>query len=292
MELSKIKTADILGVRVHRLKVPAAIRAINDLVADGKNHYIVTPNPEMVMYARKHEWFRNTLNNADLLLADGVGLRWAAQYLSYPKPNIPIIGELVDLLYWLGTGISVVLFPTTLNVVPERITGADMVWEIAKLCHERDYGVFLLGAGPGVALSAARIMQTLYPRLNVVEVMVGPPYEEPQEVIYRIQQTKPKFLFLAFPAPEQLRWFKEELPKLEGVTAMGIGGALDFIVGGTAMNAGIDQSPAKRAPGWMQAHGLEWLYRLITQPWRKGRIKNATIDFINTVTAYKYGRFQ
>ncbi len=288
MELSKLKVANILGVNVHRLKVPVAIRVINELATDGRNHYIVTPNPEMVMYARNHDWFRDVINNADLSLADGVGLRWAAKYLSLPLTPVPVIGHLIDLMHWVWTGASVVLSPKSLNIIPERITGADMLWEITKLSHEKGYGVFLLGAGPGVALSAARIMQTLYPRLNVVEVMVGPPYEEQEEVIRRIQQTNPQFVFLAFPAPEQMRWFKEELPKLSGVTAMGIGGALDFIVGGTAMNSGEQSSPAKRAPEWMQTHGLEWLYRFFTQPWRKGRIKNATVDFIDAVTAYKY----
>jgi len=275
------KTAEILGVRVDCLTLPQALQRIIELVRGRKNYYIVTPNPEMVMYADKHPWFKDVINGASLSLADGAGIRWAGKYLSLPLTNIPILRQLQDGVQWVITGASTVLFPKYLNVVPERITGADMVWEIAKLASERDYRIFLLGAGPGVALKAARTMQTLYPRLNVVEVMVGPPYESQEEVIRAIQQTKPQFIFLAFPAEEQMRWMRDELPKLQDVIAMGIGGALDFIANASAINAeATKNAPARRAPILMRNHGLEWLWRLMTQPWRANRVKTATWDFI------------
>ena len=270
--------------------MPQALREIVDLVRGRKNYYIVTPNPEMVMYASTHPWSKEVLNSADLALADGVGLQWAAKYLSLPLTQIPVLRQIQEFFQLIFTLPLVVLAPKLLNVIPERLTGADMVWEIAKLASERDYRIFLLGAGPGVALKAARVMQTLYPRLNVVEIMVGPPYESQEEVIRRIQQTNPQFIFLAFPAEEQMRWMRDELPKLQDVIAIGIGGALDFIAGGTAINAGIDRSPAKRAPEWMRERGLEWLYRYLIQPWRKKRIQTATIGFIRQVRQSKFSR--
>ncbi|MFA5009757.1 MAG: WecB/TagA/CpsF family glycosyltransferase [Patescibacteria group bacterium] len=281
------KTIKILGTKVDCLTLPQALRRIVDLVRGRKNYYIVTPNPEMVMYADSHPWFKEVLNNADLALADGVGLQWAAKYLSFPLTKIPVLKQVQEFFQFIFTLPLVVLAPKLLNVIPERLTGADMVWEIAKLASERDYRIFLLGAGPGVALKAARTMQALYPQLNVVEIMVGPPYESQEEVIRAIQQTKPQFIFLAFPAEEQMRWMRDELPKLQDVIAIGIGGALDFIAGGTAINAGQDKSPAKRAPEWMRERGLEWFYRYITQPWRKKRIQTATIDFVKKVRQYK-----
>lgn len=277
------KIAEILGVRVDCLTLPKALNRIVDLVRGRKNYYIVTPNPEMVMYAQKHTWFKDVLNNADIALADGVGLQWAAKYLSLSLIRVPVLKQIVEFFQFIFTIPLVVLAPKLLNVIPERLTGADMVWEIAKLASERDYRIFLLGAGPGVALKAARVMQTLYPRLNVVEVMVGPPYESQDEVIRAIRQTNPQFIFLAFPAEEQMRWMRDELPKLQDVIAIGIGGALDFIAGGVAINAGESKTPAQRAPEWMQQRGLEWLYRYLTQPWRKKRIQTATIDFIRAV---------
>ena len=273
----------ILDVKVHAITLPQALQYIVAMIRSHKNHYIVTPNPEMVMYAQDHPWFRDVLNNSSLSLADGVGLLWAAKYLSLPLTSIPILRTIQEWWQWFWTSAAVVLAPRLLNIIPERLTGADMVWEIAKLASERGYRIFLLGAGPGVALKAARVMQQLYPRLNVVEVMVGPPYESEEEVIRRIQQTNSQIIFLAFPADKQMKWIKDVLPRLHDVIAVGIGGALDFIVGSTALNAGEGNSPAKRAPEWMRRRGLEWLWRYISQPWRKDRIKTATVEFMRTV---------
>lgn len=281
------KSVEILGVKVNCLTLPQALSHIVDLVRGRQNYYIVTPNPEMVMYAQKHPWFKDVLNQSSLALADGVGLQWAAKYLSLPLPKIPVVKQVIDFFQLMFTLPLTVLAPKLLDIIPERLTGADMVWEIAKLASERDYRIFLLGAGPGVALQAARVMQTLYPKLNVVEIMVGPPYEAQDEVIRRIQQTNPQFIFLAFPAEEQMRWMRDELPKLQDVIAIGIGGALDFIAGAAAIQPGADQTPAKRAPEWMRARGLEWLYRYFTQPWRKKRIQTATVDFIRQVRQSK-----
>jgi len=278
-----MKKTSILGVDVDCLTLPQALAEVSSLVATGENHYIVTPNPEMLMYADGHPWFKTVLNGASLSLADGVGLLWAAKYLSLPLATIPGVRQIQEAVQFVLTGASIILFPKFLNVIPERITGADMVWEISKLASERNYSVFLLGAGPGVALKAARILQQMYPRLNVVEVMVGPPYESEEEVVRAIQQTKPQIIFLAFPASGQMKWMRDQLPKLKGTVAMGIGGALDFIAGASAINAEATAAPARRAPQIIQSMGLEWLWRFFTQPWRKERIKTATIDFMKAI---------
>jgi N-acetylglucosaminyldiphosphoundecaprenol N-acetyl-beta-D-mannosaminyltransferase len=288
-----LPSVSILGVKVHKLTMPQALHTVTDLVRSRKNHYIVTPNPEFVMYAASHPWFRDVVNGASLSLADGMGILWAAKYQSLRLLNIPVLKQVQELIQWLFTAASVVLFPKYLNIVPERITGADMVWELSKLASERNYGVFLLGAGPGVALKAAQILQQMYPRLNVVEVMVGPPYEDEDDVLRAIQQTKPQIIFLAFPASGQMKWIRDFLPQLTDTIVMGIGGALDFIAGTAAINAeATSDTPAKRAPLWMQEHGLEWLYRFFTQPWRKERIKTATFGFMKAVRHAKLSSYE
>lgn len=281
-------SVDILGIRIHRFTLPQALRKIIELVESSKNHYIVTPNSEMVMYAQKYPWFKDVINQSSLSLPDSGGVVWAAKYLSLKLPQVPVIKQISEFVWYLFTGAMAVFFPKFLNVIPERIAGADMVWEISKLASERGWGIFLLGAGPGVALKSARILQEMYPRLNVVEVMVGPPYESEEEVIRAVRQTQPQVIFLAFPASGQMKWMRDVLPKLDGTVAMGIGGALDFIAGTSAINAeATSDTPAKRAPLWMQTHSLEWLWRLLTQPWRRERVKTATIDFMSAVRKQK-----
>ena len=288
MDIDNLPSVSILGTKVNRLTMPQALSVVEGLIRSRRNHYIVTPNPEMLMYARDHQWFRDILNESSLSLADGAGIVWAAKYLSLRLVNIPGIKQLQELFQYLFTGAASLFFPKYLNVISERITGADMVWEISKLAAKREWKVFLLGAGPGVALKAAQIMQQMYPKLNVVEVMVGPPYETEDEVIRVIKQTKPQIIFLAFPAAGQMKWIRDQLPKLNNTIVMGIGGALDFIAGTAAINSeATSENPAKRAPIWMQKHSLEWLWRLITQPWRKERVKTAVVKFMTVVRRAK-----
>src|SRR5690606_40498594 len=115
------------------------------------------------------------------------------------------------------------------------------------------------------------------------------PYESEMRIIQAIQQTKPQIILLAYPADKQMKFVRETLPELSNVIVMGVGGGLDFIVGGTAINSGESDSPARRAPVWMREHGLEWLWRWFTQPWRKERIKTATRDFMRAVRSARLG---
>ncbi|MBU1083301.1 WecB/TagA/CpsF family glycosyltransferase [Patescibacteria group bacterium] len=283
-----MEKVNVLGVQISAVTAPQALDKVAGLVRDRKDHYIVTPNPEFVMQALKDGNFREIINNSDLALADGIGILWAAYYLSIPISSYLPLAKLQVAVQLFLTGLSIVINPRTLTkVIPERITGADMLWEISKLASERGWSIFLLGAAPGVAYEASRKLQLLYPNLQIADVMPGPPYEFEAEVIDRIKLVNPKFVFLAFPAKEQLRWIKDYVGKLNGVTMMGIGGAFDFIAEATPINSPVKDSKAKRAPRWLQVRGLEWLWRYLIQPWRRERIKTATIDFMKTVKAYK-----
>lgn len=282
---------DVLGVQISAVTTPEALNKVADLVRDKKNHYIVTPNPEFVMQALKDGSFREIINESDLALADGIGILWAAYYLSIPISKFLPLAKIQAVIQLFLTGLSIVLNPKILTkVIPERITGADMLWEISKLASERSWSIFLLGAAPGVAYQASRKLQLLYPALQIADVMPGPPYESEAEVIARIKLVKPKFVFLAFPAKEQLHWMKTYASNLDGITMMGIGGAFDFIAEATPLNSPVKDSKARRAPKWLQIRGLEWLWRYLIQPWRRERIKTATIDFMKTVKAYKLAR--
>ena len=258
------KRVDILGVQIDALTMPQALK-------DGH--------------------FREVVNNADLALADGVGILWAAKFLSIPLSRIAWWARIQAWAQLLIVGAGVVIYPKWLtSVIPERVTGVDMLWEISKLASVKGLSIFLLGAAPGVAYEVSRKLQLLYPRLQIAEVMAGPPYEPEEEVIHRIKQVKPHFIFLAFPATEQLRWMRQYTRELDRGVLMGIGGAFDFIVGATAINDPTKNSKAVRAPYFLQKRGLEWVWRYLTQPWRKERIKTATLEFMRTVLEYKLAR--
>ncbi len=163
----------------------------------------------------------------------------------------------------LADGIGLVWAARLLGCpLPERVAGSDLVPLIAERAAQAGWRVFLLGAAPGVADQASHTLQERYPRLQVVGTYAGSPArEEEAQIVQRIQATHPDILFVAYGAPAQDMWIARNLAVLGTPVAMGVGGALDFIAGRTT-----------RAPGWVQGLGLEWLHRLIHQPWRWRRM--------------------
>jgi len=140
----------------------------------------------------------------------------------------------------------------------ERVAGSDLVPMIAALAAKRGYRLFLLGAAPGVAEEAAQRLRQENPGLTIAGTHAGSPaVEEEEEIVALVQAARPHVLLVAYGAPAQDKWIARNLERLGVPVCMGVGGALDFIAG-----------VAKRAPRWVQRLGLEWLHRLIHQPWR------------------------
>lgn len=153
--------------------------------------------------------------------------------------------------------------------LPERVTGVDTV---TRLCATlpSEHTVFLLGAAPGIAGRAAAVLEDLNPRLTIAGTYAGSPSEEEASAIVSlINRAQPHVLLVAYGAPAQDLWIDRHLSEMSSVkVAIGVGGTFDFLAG-----------TAKRAPGWMRALGLEWLWRVILQPSRLPRIIRATILF-------------
>jgi N-acetylglucosaminyldiphosphoundecaprenol N-acetyl-beta-D-mannosaminyltransferase len=222
---------DILGVPVHRLTTAGALAQIQEFMKEPGLHQLATVNPEFVMTAQKDPDFMAVLRQADLCLADGVGLVWAS--------------------HWLGQGL------------PERVAGADLVYVLARLAAHHGWRLFLLGAGPGVAEQAAEIFLEQCPGLTIAGTFAGSPDPaENETIVNRINESRADLLFVAYGAPGQDKWIARNRHRLKTVkVAIGVGGALDFVTG-----------RAVRAPRWVQRLGLEWLHRLIHEPWRWRRM--------------------
>jgi N-acetylglucosaminyldiphosphoundecaprenol N-acetyl-beta-D-mannosaminyltransferase len=216
----------ILGVRVDAITFEGMLASIGAWIADGGPHQICTVNPEFVMAAQRDAAFAAVLEAADLCIADGIGLLWAAKRQGAP--------------------------------LPERVTGSDGVPLIARRAAEKGWRIFLLGAGPGVAEAAGAELQRRYPGLDVAGAYPGTPSDaDAAEIIARIRAAQPDVLFVAYGAPKQDLWIARHQRALQVPAMMGVGGSLDFIAGAQ-----------KRAPAWIRRINLEWLYRLVTQPWR------------------------
>ncbi len=238
---------EIIGVPVDAVTgTEAAARVAGWLDDGGRGRLVVTPNPEMVVMAQRDPAFLAALRAADLAIPDGVGLLWASRRLRRP--------------------------------LPERVTGTDLMRETAGLAAGRGLKVYLLGGiEPDTAAKAAAELRKLFPELIVAGAESGGEVGKgadglpvvSETVMAALRAAAPDVLFVAFGHGKQEKWLAANLAKLPSVrVGMGIGGAFDFLAG-----------RARRAPGRMRQLGLEWLWRLIHEPRRAGRIWTAVVTF-------------
>jgi N-acetylglucosaminyldiphosphoundecaprenol N-acetyl-beta-D-mannosaminyltransferase len=140
----------------------------------------------------------------------------------------------------------------------ERVAGVELTEQIAARAARAGWRVFLLGAALGVAGKTAAILQDRYPGLVIAGTYSGSPaMQENDAIVELVRQGQADVLFVAFGAPAQDLWIARNLEQLNVKVALGVGGSFDFISG-----------VAQRAPRWVQRLGLEWLHRLVRQPWR------------------------
>lgn len=153
--------------------------------------------------------------------------------------------------------------------IPERVAGSDLVTRIAERGAQHGWRLFFLGAAEGVAQRAAENLLAQYPDFVLAGTFSGSPHvEEEDALVARVHAARPDVLLVAYGHPRQDKWIARNRDRLEVPVSLGVGGAFDFIAG-----------VVPRAPGWVQRLNLEWLYRLVQQPWRARRIFNATVRF-------------
>ncbi len=222
----------VLGVEITPGSCDALQQAIRDhLQTSDSILHVVTANPEYVMTARRDAAFAKSLNNAGIVTVDGAGLAVAMRLL-YP------------------------------HVESGRYTGVTLVPDMVQLSVETGAGVFLLGAAPGIADRAARELLADQPQGRIVGTWAdgSPRPEDDAESIRRIREAGAAIVLVAYGAPAQIHWIERNLPALQDVgvrVVAGIGGAFDYISGNVAL-----PSPLVRKLG------LEWLVRLVREPWR------------------------
>ncbi len=139
-----------------------------------------------------------------------------------------------------------------------RVSGVDLVERLARRAAQMGWRVYLLGAAAGVAEQAARLLLTRYPDLIVCGSYAGSPASvEEAEIAAHVYAAQADVLLVAYGAPAQDLWLARNLAHSGAAVGIGVGGAFDYITGRVS-----------RAPHWLRRIGLEWLYRLIRQPWR------------------------
>jgi N-acetylglucosaminyldiphosphoundecaprenol N-acetyl-beta-D-mannosaminyltransferase len=228
-----LEASQVLGVNVHRVTQAALSERLDYMVLDGRPHQVVTVNTDFLRIAKGDRQFRDFINGADLVLADGAPVVWLARLGGQP--------------------------------LPERVTGLDLIEAGSALASAHGYRIFLLGAGPGVAEAAGRALEARHPGLRIAGSLSPPcrPFtaEDDEDIAIKVRSAEPQMLFVALGAPRQDVWIREHMAALCVPVSAGVGGAFDLIAG-----------RLPRAPRWVQSVGLEWAYRLKREPsrlWRR-----------------------
>lgn len=219
---------DVLGVGFDDLTMEEAVEAALGFMNTRGAHYACTPNPEIVMAAKKDAALRSALGQADLVLADGVGVTKAAAMLKTP--------------------------------LKARVPGIDFATAVIARLAERGGSVYLFGARPGVAEAAAARLAEAYPGLSIAGTSDGY-FTDDGPIIEKINASSPDFLMVCLGSPKQERWMSENAGRLSCGLMAGLGGSLDVLAGNV-----------QRAPEAWRKLGLEWLYRVIKEPKRLGRV--------------------
>ena len=143
--------------------------------------------------------------------------------------------------------------------LPEKISGSDLVMPILERSRVKKYRVYFLGADPGVAALAKQKIEEAMPGVEIVGVS-SPRIDvdgDLTDVINSVVQTRPNIVLVALGAPKQEIFCHEHRKQLAPAVLVGVGASLDFIAG-----------VKRRAPTWISAAGLEWLFRLVQEPRR------------------------
>jgi N-acetylglucosaminyldiphosphoundecaprenol N-acetyl-beta-D-mannosaminyltransferase len=198
--MSSFSSVTILGVRVDAITTPQTLAWVEAAVTARRPRQICTANPEFVMTARRDAAFRRVLNEADLVLPDGVGLLWAARRVG---------GRL-----------------------PERVAGSDLIYRLAELAGTHGWRVYFLGAAEGVAQAAAERLRGLYPGLVIAGTAAGDPSPASAgALVAGVRAARPDVLLVAYGAPAQDKWITRHKAALGVPVSMGVGGSFDFVAG-------------------------------------------------------------
>jgi N-acetylglucosaminyldiphosphoundecaprenol N-acetyl-beta-D-mannosaminyltransferase len=224
---------DLLGMPLARIDVTGLLDHIFGSLARGQGGWVVTANLD---FLRRHVRERNTRSlylDADVLVADGMPLVWAARLQG--------------------------------DVLPGRVAGSAMIWPIAERAARERRSIYFLGGVPDANRRAVRVLRERWPALRIAgqsSPTIGSPPTAAQIAVIRddVARCEPDLLLVGMGSPKQEQVIRALRPHLPRTWMLGVGISFSFVAGSV-----------RRAPPWMQHSGLEWIWRLGQEPRRLAR---------------------
>ncbi len=242
--LPQRKTCLIINIPVDIGSLKSIAQSITHSIShpERSGGYVCVANVHMLVIAHENPKFRSVVEQANLTVSDGMPLVWTQKIKGYSDA--------------------------------ERVCGPDLMLELCKLASDTDQAIFLLGGSPITLELLTKKLSAQYPKLKIAGTY-SPNLlpEEPLldlDLIEKINKSEASLLFVGLGCPKQEYWCATHAPFLKPIS-IGVGAAFDFHAG-----------TKKRPPLWIQQSGLEWLYRLISEPKRLWR------RYLTTNTAFIY----
>ncbi len=272
----KTEKIDVAGLLISPVTKKYLLEQIRERVKRKEKTFIVTPYSEFLHASLHKPELKSLFNSADFAIADGIGILWANLYLSVPLTlKYFYLNALQAWWQVIWTGASILLRPSLLyKNIPEKIVGADFVWDLAQLAADNDFKIFLLGARGDVAERAGKKLKEKFPNVNIVGTSNKDMTDS--SVLDDINAVSPDMLLVAFKAQAAEKWIADNLSKTTASLGIGLGGTFDYLAG-----------EKSQPPRLVRNAGLEWLWRLFTQPSRVVRIYNAFWGLIISLIRYK-----
>lgn len=259
---------------------------VRNFISHNTKFSIFTPNPEIILRAYRDNNYARVLLSSDFFLFDGVGFFWGFYFLHLKRVKNQLLAPFLYLFQVIFTYLVLLFTPKLVLKEGRPIKGRKFMLRLINEAYKEGWKVFLLGNNDSAALSLAKVKEKYSsleayaengPDLNEKGFPSSPQEERKEkQILEKINSVKPDLVFVGFGAPKQEYWIVRNLPKMNALGAMAIGGALDYLSGKAIL-------PPK---GFKKAN-LEWLWRLIVEPRRLVRIYNAVFKFPFELYLYK-----
>ncbi len=242
---------DILGVRVSAINLQQAIEAVELWIRGGKRTYICVTGVHGLMESRRDAQLRDIHNRAGLVTPDGMPLVWLSR-LSGKRHT-------------------------------ERVCGRDLMRKLTAISALRGYRQYYYGGAEGVVERLTQELTSAHPGLDVAGTRC-PPFrqltrEEDDDDVHAINEARPDILWIGLSTPKQEQWMATHRGHVNAPVMIGFGAAFDFLAG-----------TKRQAPLWMQRVGLEWLFRLLSEPRRLWRRYAYIVPGFAFLTAGEFSR--
>lgn len=245
--IGKNKRIEISNTIIDVLNMKETVNLVEKYITSKTPLHLMGVNADKINEVNKNEEMKEIVNSCGIINADGASVVLASKYLKKP--------------------------------LPERVAGIDLMQELVKLCAEKGYKVYLLGAKQEVVEKTKEVLMDKHKNLNICGIHNGYFKKENwNEISQIIKETRPEIVFVGITSP--LKEYLIEYLQNDGNNCvfMGVGGSFDVISGNIP-----------RAPMWMQKMNLEWLFRVMQEPKRLfKRYFVGNMTFIKTIIKEKY----